>query len=419
MSTSTDTSRPAVLWQGFSHRWQYNHRVNRVGSYVEHTLPKQDAYQIDAVHTAASGTGPDRAQFVDPYTTIQARGVGFQAGICEVKIVTTEEQLTSFRLLNRIELGPSLAGKDIYTVVLNGFDLIAEGDAKKLMTLVIGVSDPELDDGRTILSFGAYGAFRADCSTPECDRKMKQVRALEDERWRTSIEALRHKILKDLQDPRRTVDYEAGRLSVVDERIPSHADQVQYVLRVHYLIVAGSDDGLSITPAEPVTHSYSWDRRTELSSSSAGRAPIDVPPIAGRPGYDGFAFAFKEIITTLYRTDIESRLFWRQDIAMHLLEWNMRIWDARQLEPDRFACSLDLFFKNWGKGMCWRRLPFSLFAYRDAGRAQFGVQTVLLQLKDTDPPQKDTHHGSIDWPGGNKEAIDDAAAIRRHRLHTR
>jgi hypothetical protein len=417
MPPSTGASRPAVLWQGFSHRWQYNHRANRIGSYVEHTLATESSYEIDAVHTAASGTGPDRAEFVDPYTMAQAQGVGFQAGTCEVALLTTEEQLTSFRLLNRVELEPALAGKDTYAVVLNGFDLIAEGDAKKLMTLVLGVSDPELDEGRTALPFGVYGAFRVDCSTPECDRKTSEMRALKDERWRTSVGELKSKISKDLQDSRRTVKYEAGTLSVIGEGVPSPADQVHYVLRVRYLIVAGNDEDLQITPAEPVSYSYAWDRRTELPSPLAGRAPIDVPPVAGKPGYDGFVFAFKEIITTLYRRDIESRPFWRQDIAMHLLEWNMRIWEAKQLEGDRFACSLDLFFKNWGKGMRCRRLPFSLFAYRDVGEAQFGAQLALLQFKDADRVQKGVHDGSIDWPGGNREAMDDPAAIHTRRLY--
>ena len=416
MSTPTSVSIPAVLWQGFSHRWQYNHRANRMGSYIERAVSPEGSYQIEAVHTAASGTGPDRAEFVDPYTTVQARGVEFQAGVCEVKIVTTEEQLASFRLLNRVELEPALAGKDIYAVVLNGFDLIAEGDAKKLMTLLLGVSDPELNNSGTVLSFGTYGAFRVDCSTPECDRRTREMRALEDDRWKTSIKELRHKMLEDLQDPRRTLEYEAGALSVVSEGAPSLADQVRYVLRVRYLIVAGNEEDLRIAPAEPVEHGYTWDRRTELPGPLAGRAPVDVPPVAGSPGYDGFAFAFKEIITTLYRREIEKRLLWRQDIAMHLLEWNLRIWDARRLDGDRYACSLDMFFKNWAKGMCWRRLPFSLFAFRDAGEAQFGAQLALLQFKDADLP-RDVHDGSIDWPGGNREAIADPAAVHRRRLY--
>jgi hypothetical protein len=243
------------------------------------------------------------------------------------------------------------------------------------------------------------------------------MRALEEERWRTSIEALRRKISRDLEEPGKTLPYEAGERPVVAARVPSPADQVRYVLRVRYLVVAGDDEDVQVTPAERVTHSYTWDRRTELPSPLAGRAPIEVPPVVGKPGYDGFAFAFKEIITTLYRRDVESRLFWRKDIAMHLLEWNMRIWTVKQLQDVRFACSLDLFFKNWSKGMRCKRLPFSLFAYRDAGEAQFGAQVVLLQFKDADRVQKGVHDGSIDWPGGNREAMDDPAAIHSRRIY--
>ncbi len=64
-----------------------------------------------------------------------------------------------------------------------------------------------------------------------------------------------------------------------------------------------------------------------------------------------------------------------------------------------------------------RRLPFSLFAFRDAGEAQFGAQVELLQFKDADVLKKGVHDGSIEWPGGNKDAMDDPAAIRKRRLY--
>jgi hypothetical protein len=417
MPLSTAISRPVVLWQGFSHRWGYNHRVNRIGCYIEHTGSPEGAYGIDAVHTAASGTGPDRAEFVDPFFMVQTKSAAFQAGTCQVKLTTTEEQLTPFRLHVRVGLGPSLAGKDTYTVVLNGFDLVAEGDAKKLMTLVLGVTDPEPTADRRALSFSTYGAFRVDCSTPECDRKTRVKRSLADDQWKQSVQALRLKISQDLRDPKRTVEYEAGTLSVVGSGVPSLADRVQYVLRVRYLIIAGNSEDLYIAQAEPISHSYTWDRKSELPSSLTGRAPIHVSPVAGKPGFDGFAFAFQEFAVTLYRKGTAGRLLWRQDIAMHLLEWNMRIWEAKQLEGGLFSCTLDLFFKNWDKRMRWRRLPYSLFAYRDAGEAQFGAQLTLLQFKTLDLAKKDSQGGSIDWLGGNREATTDPAAIHKRRLY--
>ena len=101
----------------------------------------------------------------------------------------------------------------------------------------------------------------------------------------------------------------------------------------------------AVASVEPVAHSYTWDRKIELPGPPA----VDAPPVAGKSGYDGFAFAFQEIVITLYRREIERRLFWRKDIAMHLLEWHLRIGDARQLVGDRCVCSLELFFKNWAR----------------------------------------------------------------------
>ena len=367
------------------------------------------------MHTAASGTGPDRAAFTDLFTRIRARGVGFQPGVCEVKLITVEEQLTPFKLLQNVALEPALVDKDKYAVVLNGFDLYADGDAQKLMTLVLEMTDPELDDSGTTLSFDTIGAFRVDCSSPECDGIIRRRRDERGRTWETSVVALQHQIVDDLQDPKRVMAYTAGEMQVIDGRVPSRNDPVSYILRVHYAIIAGDDEDIHIAHTAPVSHSYAWDRRTELPSTLADRESIIVPPVQGKPGFGEATFAFKQIVTTLYRGGLQETVFWRKDIAMHLLEWNLALRDIK-VRRDRFSCALDLFFRNWYKWMRWSRLPFSPFAYRDAGEAQFGAQLTLLQFRDADILQHESHDGTIDWPGWGRKATDDPVAVHKHPL---
>jgi len=52
---------PLVLWQGFHHRWTYNHRLNRHGDWVEHLERDGDRVAARVNHSAASGSGADEA----------------------------------------------------------------------------------------------------------------------------------------------------------------------------------------------------------------------------------------------------------------------------------------------------------------------------------------------------------------------
>jgi hypothetical protein len=264
MRSSTDLLKPIVLWQGFRHRWQYNHRANRLGSYVEHEHRAPGVCEAQVVHTAASGTGPDRAEFTDVFTKIQAQDVGFQPSVCEIQIMTVEEKLTPFKLLNKVQLEPELVGKTRYTVVLNGFDLLADGDAQKLMTLVLETSDPALDEDRANLSFSVTGAFRVDCSSPECERIVRRMREERGYKRATSVDDLQRQMENELEDGKRVVTCTAGERGTIDDRSPLLEEKVSYVLQVHYLIVAGNDEDVYVTHTAPISHSYAWGKRAEL-----------------------------------------------------------------------------------------------------------------------------------------------------------
>ncbi len=72
----------AGIWQGFRHAWEYNHRLNRFGSYVLNLKGPDGAARTVAGHTSASGTGNDTAHFSEFVTQVDAAdGVAFQVRI--------------------------------------------------------------------------------------------------------------------------------------------------------------------------------------------------------------------------------------------------------------------------------------------------------------------------------------------------
>jgi hypothetical protein len=196
----------------------------------------------------------------------------------------------------------------------------------------------------------------------------------------------------------------------VEESKVDSGDEVRYTLRVHYVVVAGDDHELQITQSDAIEHEYEWDRRGRYEiGDPTGRLP--VPPIQGSQGYGASTLAFKRIFVDLTRKKGPPLTPWKQDIAMHLLEWNMAISDIIQDEMGRVTATLDLFFKNWRKGMKRARPWRSWFAYKDAGGVLFGVKLVLLQFKAADI-FRDTFPDSIEWEGRDQPADTDAALKR-------
>ena len=112
------SSKHATIWQGYRHAWQYNHRVNRFGSYVE----DGDSAIATVTHTAASGTGGDYADFIDYVTPIAAEGVAFQSGVGETVVECQRTEDMPFHIkIDNLDLHPDLVGRDRYTVIINGF----------------------------------------------------------------------------------------------------------------------------------------------------------------------------------------------------------------------------------------------------------------------------------------------------------
>jgi hypothetical protein len=198
-------SNTALIWRGFSHSWTYNHRINRLGSYVS-------SQQNPAVyHTAASGLGADSCFFTAHYSKIESNSVFFQEGVESIKMIGKENQLISKTFELAIPAEKNMQGQDHYVTLLNGFDLQAIDNADKIQFFRIAVEDAYYAPALKELRFRINVGIVFNCQSLECSRFNQKS---------------------------------------------------TYDLKLFYLIVAGDHDNL-MSMEKTVTENYPWDRKVE------------------------------------------------------------------------------------------------------------------------------------------------------------
>lgn len=450
MASERDSKQVATIWQGFRHAWEYNHRLNRLGSYVRSTDGAGDV----AGHTAASGTGGDTAHFSEFVTRVRSNTdrVGFQTGLGKVRVECPRAVTVTFRIkVDELPLEPALVGRDRYTVLINGFDLYAERHADKLVSFDVEVTDPVVYANGTRMRFDILGNLRFDCRTAECQLwpvalEMEQVGRRgrppetgepspppapgERERKRgiekrpaieqavnwlkrqiarfTDLETLKQGMLGREEDRlRRRLFRLFGRqffLRVLKWRIVT-----PYVLRVPYVVVGGDADQLAVTQTEIFENSYDWDTETEIERETLGTQPVVVegePPDA----YAVNTFGFKQLSleTTLDQTfETSNPIQW--GTGMHLLELDAAVREVEAADG-RVAAQLDLFYKAWSVAMNEVITLTTWGALRSAGTATLKARLALLQVKDATAERFELP-GEIHWPGGGLNAKDHPRAL--------
>ena len=153
----------AYLWQGFKHKWSYNHRVNRLGNYI--TYDKDTAF---CVHTAASGLGADSAYFTSFFTNIESPNLVFKETFIKISVYGKEGDL-----LNKIEEVSISAPiwfqkKANYRAFINGFEIRSLLTSDQLQLLSFHVEDPTYSDETKQVKFKASMNLSTNCRTVEC-----------------------------------------------------------------------------------------------------------------------------------------------------------------------------------------------------------------------------------------------------------
>jgi hypothetical protein len=158
------------VWQGFSQIWGYNHRINRLGDWVEN-VSEGDSCKLLSSHAAASGSGADRADFTQYYAAIQSDLLQTQSGIATFNLsgkegdYIAEVQTADVSFLEANELGTH------YEVLLNGFDLCTANGAKadKIQALDIAIDSVWRDLPARKVYFRMRVALQFACSSAECE----------------------------------------------------------------------------------------------------------------------------------------------------------------------------------------------------------------------------------------------------------
>jgi len=451
MPSDQTRRQSAVIWQGFHHAWEYNHRLNRLGSYVGTRSGSHQPHTIVG-HTAASGTGGDMAQFSEFVTGVEADGVAFQAGQAETRVECPRAVTAPFHIkIDELALETQMKGKQTVTVLINGFDLYAERHADKLIAFDLEITDPIIYEGGTKVRFNILGHLCFDCRTAECQLwpfslEMEQVdsrqRPPEDGSPSATRRGIRNRPAFEQgmnwikSQIARITDLENVKQGIVgrDEdrlrrrlfrlfgrefflRLIKMRGLTPYVLRVHYLIIGGDKGALQVTDCGLVQNRYAWDAETEIQFEEKGTQSIAV---AGDDpdGYALNAFGFKHLsLTTELDQDFGSSNPIQWGKGMHLLEWDAAVRDIASA-GDRVTATLDLFYKSWSEAMNEVITLTTWGSVRSAGRATLGARLLLLQFKEAARGAQQVLPGRIRWPGGGLNAREDPRACFERSLNS-
>lgn len=141
------------VWQGFDASWTYNHRLNRLGSYI---------YNDSVFNTAATGLGKDSGCFKTNYLLLDSEDLKYHELHFYKRIEASEGELVHLNIDTVLPVSYHLS-----IFYLNGFDFIANNDADKIQLIDIAVKMVKGNNDTTHLKIQA--SFIFNCQSIECD----------------------------------------------------------------------------------------------------------------------------------------------------------------------------------------------------------------------------------------------------------
>jgi hypothetical protein len=201
---TAQTADSIYIWQGFKHSWTYNHRINRIGNFL-------DEKNKEIVYTAASGLGADSTYYESKYTLITDSDIHAYRGNTSIQLLGKESEAIIISKEIKVAIAEEDQGKKFYPL-LNGFDMLSIKKADKLEVFDVKISAVEQGVISDFITIRIDVILQADCSTLECSY-FKQ--------------------------------------------------KVDYNLDVHYVILFGKRESFSATNYK-VSHAYKWDKEEEI-----------------------------------------------------------------------------------------------------------------------------------------------------------
>ena len=144
------------VWHGFDHMWNYNHRMNRLGSYL-------DVNNSKVVHTGASGTGRDTLEYRDLYSKIETEHVTATQGNLTFCLHGTEDYIYKEERSVDIKVDDK---ENEHVVLLQGFDIYSNDDSDSLLILDIELENTRIEGD--CFKFDVVVHLNVDCKTVEC-----------------------------------------------------------------------------------------------------------------------------------------------------------------------------------------------------------------------------------------------------------
>lgn len=343
-----------LIWQGTYHDWTYNHRVNRMGDWID-DADYSDGFTAKLRHSAASGIGGDVNTYKTFTTAVTTTAdVAFSTGQSSAIIQGAEGSVSSVTI--PVEMAIQNPDHAEALILLNGFDmyarpgvsenLIGDGQADKLFHFKVFTANQEraisIQGGFVAIRFDLVIELGADCASPECS---------------------------------------SG----------PNVDFFDYQVTIAYQLITASESDLSITSSS-LSNAYSWERNLENGANEIKREDfrLNDQTISGPGNSGGATLGISSISFTNQKGfggfDGNSLEY------PHMLNFDLAVFNEEyDASSGQMTFDADLFFKNW-------RAPVPPVSFGGGGSTQFEVGVELLQFHDASmviEPRPVT--GSITW----------------------
>ncbi len=340
-----------VLWRGFSHKWTYNHRLNRLGSYVVNPQQKTSPYKATLHHASATGIGADVGVYDGHYTFVAANGVRMFSGVEDINFSGKEGDLHNKKVEVEMVLPGSVFKEGNFEVVLNGFDVVSKQKADKLHMFHLSVEDIDFIPYANKVRFTINVGMVVRCQSLECNR---------------------------------------------------FNNKFDYKVQVYYAVLNGTNKMFATT--ENSFHElYTWNKDKEILIS-----PVQKKIVSNNGKFPDAVIAFKSLTVNLDQP--HWFLEWRSVVRPQNAQNPTFAYDETN---GSMKYEVDVLFKQWRSDMK-KESAFprhSRYSSKKPGWAGFSGTVVLLQFADA-YVMNGREMGIIKWEGSNSMADGDDALFK-------
>jgi hypothetical protein len=347
------SNNATLIWNGFYHVWDYNHRINRLGDWIIplHTKEKNGAL---LTHTGASGSGADKLNFTTFYTKVISNKIAIHQDDFSFRVYGKEGETIESNIIIRTNIPAEFDLNKKMVLLISGFDIFSRtkadgpirGDEKadKIFAFGLNTSDLVVKDGQ--FQFNLSTKLGGDCNSPECITG-------ENQNW------------------------------------------FDYQIKLYYQIIGLPEN--SNIEAALFTNEYNWEKPSQGKPNPDSREIFRIDKqlkneeLIGKPnfknaiiGFSGFDYNIEKGMGGLLGNELEYPHMIETDLA--LIPKN---YDA---SAGKMLFDADLFFKNWDATM-------PLVSYGGAGSIVFNANINLIQWADEDAivEYNKSNTGTINW----------------------